>query len=178
MPHFHSNFVLLHISCKSVYYEKGHTWNWTFVPDTAKDSKVFQFSVQKQCTNSDGCKLLEILKRTLTDTSSVLLCFALCNNWLIKGQNICYIWMVWPPFWSSAGGSASTGLFLHWVGWQERQEAVFRGLEPYIGNSIPFPWDQWSIFTQGPPLIGFLRIMKQIAEVEEKSFTSSCNICP
>ena len=34
----------------------------------------------------------------------------------------------------SAGGSASTGLFLHWVGWEERREAVFRGLDPYIGK--------------------------------------------
>jgi hypothetical protein len=51
-------------------------------------------------------------------------------------------------YWYPAGGSASTGLFLHWVGWQERQEAVFRGLEPYIGNSLTYPWDhaRWDLF--------------------------------
>jgi hypothetical protein len=125
-------------------------------------------------------------ERMFTDTCNVSFCFQcviIGQKHLLKGNDF-------APFWSPAGGSASTGLFLHWVGWQERQEAVFRGLEPYIGNSFVvgflallqcptfshflvdlsffFNSDTTGIngpyFQQYPPLSWFLRMPKKVAK--------------
>ncbi|XP_023331119.1 uncharacterized protein LOC111703410 isoform X2 [Eurytemora carolleeae] len=66
-----------------------------------------------------------------------------------------------------AAGSASTGLILYWFGTQERQDVLFRGLEPFTGWCPAVSWIGVLIsFLSSAELAYLTRLMNKQKQIE------------